>query len=153
MSRRTAVLFGTTWLTVLFVANACREMLKRNHNQRDYEIVVPLELMLRREETKRIFNIVLGSIAGISLLVGGIIGASIFLVPADVAREVGSPGLLVATWVLSGLLAACGALCFAALAAAIQQATDVRMRELPMSPPKLLRQIIKQRSGGNGKNC
>jgi len=41
----------------------------------------------------------------------------------------------------------------AALAAAIQQATDVRMRELPMSPPKLLRQIIKQRSGGNGKNC
>ena len=39
----------------------------------------------------------------------------------------------------------------AALAAAIHQATGVRMRELPMSPPKLLHQILMQRSSGNGK--
>ena len=38
----------------------------------DYEIIVPLELLRQAEETKRIFNIVLGSIAGISLIVGGI---------------------------------------------------------------------------------
>ena len=63
----------------------------------------------------------LGQLEATTLLVGGTIGASIFLVPADVAREVGSPGLLVATWVLSGLLAACGALCFAELAAAIPE--------------------------------
>ena len=63
----------------------------------------------------------LGQLEATTLLVGGTIGASIFLVPADVAREVGSPGLLVATWVLSGLLAVCGALCFAELAAAIPE--------------------------------
>ena len=63
----------------------------------------------------------LGRFEATSLLVGGIIGASIFLVPADVAREVGSPGLLLVTWVLSGLLAVCGALCFAELAAAIPE--------------------------------
>ena len=46
-------------------------MLRREHDDKDYEVIVPLEL-LRAAETKRIFNIVLGSIAGISLLVGGI---------------------------------------------------------------------------------
>ena len=63
----------------------------------------------------------LGRLEATTLVVGGIIGASIFLVPADVAREVGSPGLLLVTWVLSGLLAVCGALCFAELAAAIPE--------------------------------
>jgi hypothetical protein len=35
-------------------------------------LIVPLQLLRQAEETKRIFNIVLGSIAAISLLVGGI---------------------------------------------------------------------------------
>ena len=57
---------------VPMIANAAREMLSRFHeDKRDYEVVVPLELLARAEETKRIFNIVLGSIAGISLLVAG----------------------------------------------------------------------------------
>jgi APA family basic amino acid/polyamine antiporter len=63
----------------------------------------------------------LGPVEATTLVVGGIIGASIFLVPADVAREVGSPGLLVVAWVLSGLLAVCGALCFAELSAAMPE--------------------------------
>jgi putative ABC transport system permease protein len=57
---------------VPMVADACRTMLARDHNQKDYEVIVPLEQLLAAKETERIFNLVLGSIAGISLLVGGI---------------------------------------------------------------------------------
>jgi APA family basic amino acid/polyamine antiporter len=61
----------------------------------------------------------LGSLEATTLVVGGIIGISIFVVPADVARLVGAPGLMLVTWALSGFLATCGALCLAELSAAI----------------------------------
>jgi len=49
-----------------------RMLLRRHSNVNDFEIKVP-ELLLKQEQrTKDIFNIVLGVIAGISLLVGGI---------------------------------------------------------------------------------
>src|SRR5207249_12002200 len=48
------------------------EVMERNHKKKDYDIIVPLELLKRAERTKEIFNIVLGSIAAISLIVGGI---------------------------------------------------------------------------------
>lgn len=63
----------------------------------------------------------LGPLEAIALVVGGTIGASIFLVPSAVAREVGSPGLALAAWGLTGLLALCGALSFAELAGAIPE--------------------------------
>lgn len=55
------------------IADVCSRMLLRRHNTvLDFEISIP-ELMLKQQQrTKDIFNIVLGAIAGISLLVGGI---------------------------------------------------------------------------------
>ena len=54
-------------------AEMIKRMLQRRHNTViDFEIVVP-ELLLKQEQrTKTIFNIVLGAIASISLIVGGI---------------------------------------------------------------------------------
>ena len=55
------------------VADVIRRLLTRRHNEVvDFEITVP-ELLLKQEQrTKTIFNIVLGAIASISLVVGGI---------------------------------------------------------------------------------
>jgi len=53
-------------------AKGIENMLARFHKKKDYQISVPLALLRQAEATKRMFNIVLGSIAGISLLVGGI---------------------------------------------------------------------------------
>jgi putative ABC transport system permease protein len=49
-----------------------RMMLRRHLGVKDYEITVPEMLLKQQQRTKDIFNIVLGAIAGISLLVGGI---------------------------------------------------------------------------------
>ena len=45
---------------------------KIHHAVKDWDIVVPLDLLRQREQTQNIFTIVMGSIAGISLIVGGI---------------------------------------------------------------------------------
>lgn len=48
-------------------------LMNRKHNGvKDFEITVPELLLKQQQRTKDIFNIVLGAIAGISLLVGGI---------------------------------------------------------------------------------
>jgi putative ABC transport system permease protein len=49
-----------------------RIMERRHYAVDDYEIIVPEALVEQSQQTQRIFNIVMGAIAGISLLVGGI---------------------------------------------------------------------------------
>lgn len=49
-----------------------RYLKRRHYDVIDYEITIPELLLKQQQRTKNIFNIVLGAIAGISLLVGGI---------------------------------------------------------------------------------
>ena len=54
-------------------ANLIHATLKRRHNNAgDYQISIPEELLRQRQKTQRVFNVVMGAIASISLLVGGI---------------------------------------------------------------------------------
>ncbi len=55
--------------------------------------------------------------AATALVVGGTIGVGIFLTPAEMARALASPGLLLLVWLFMGGTAFCGALCFGELAA------------------------------------
>src|SRR3989454_10959269 len=56
------------------------------------------------------------------VVVGSMIGSGIFIVSADMSRTLGSPGWLLAAWVLTGLLTVVGALSYGELAAMMPRA-------------------------------
>jgi len=72
-------------------ANIINGIVSKRHNLvPDYQIIVPEELLKQSQETQRIFNIVMGAIAGISLLVGGIGIMNIMLASVlERTREIG----------------------------------------------------------------
>jgi len=74
------------------VAPMISTMFERFHDSEavDYEVSVPLELLRQAEETQAVWNWTLGSIAGISLLVGGIGIMNIMLASVtERTREIG----------------------------------------------------------------
>ncbi len=65
-------------------------MTRRHNSVKDFSITIPQALLRQSKETQRIFNIVMGAIAGISLLVGGIGIMNIMLATVlERTREIG----------------------------------------------------------------
>ena len=54
----------------------------------------------------------LGLFDSITLVAGSMIGSGIFIVAADIVRQVGSPAALLATWIVAGLMTIAGALAY-----------------------------------------
>jgi basic amino acid/polyamine antiporter, APA family len=53
---------------------------------------------------------------GISIVAGAMIGSGIFIVSADIARSVGSPGWLMVVWLITGIITVIGAVSYGELA-------------------------------------
>jgi putative ABC transport system permease protein len=72
-------------------ARVTERILQRRHKGiSDFDIVIPAELLKQSQQTQRIFNVVMGAIASISLLVGGIGIMNIMLATVTQrAREIG----------------------------------------------------------------
>ena len=64
----------------------------------------------------------LGLLDGTMLVVGSMIGSGIFIVSADIARQVGSAGWLILIWVISGLITVIAAVSYGELSAMFPKA-------------------------------
>lgn len=97
LSEITLQVFDEKYVTQ--TAEMTRQLLLRSHpDASDFKIQVPLELLAQANEEKRMWNMVLGSIAGISLLVGGIGIMNIMLASVtERTREIGIRRALGAT--------------------------------------------------------
>jgi len=63
----------------------------------------------------------LGLVDSVAIIVGIIIGVGIFRVPSSIAGYLHTPALILAAWIVGGLLALCGGLCYAELSASLPE--------------------------------
>src|SRR5215813_1216751 len=64
----------------------------------------------------------LGLTSATTLVMGSMIGSGIFIVSAEIAREVNSPALLIGAWLVTGFMTIVGALSYGELAAMMPRA-------------------------------
>ena len=64
----------------------------------------------------------LGLFDATMVVVGSMIGSGIFLVSAEMGRQIGSPGFLLVAWLITGLLTVTAALSYGELAAMMPRA-------------------------------
>jgi len=68
---------------------------------------------------------VLGLVSVVGIVVGTMIGSGIFINPAKVAKDLGTPALMLAVWVVGGILSFFGALAIAELASVYSQSGGI----------------------------
>src|SRR5256885_658375 len=73
-------------------------------------------------ETKGTFARSLGLLDSTMIVAGSMIGSGIFIVSADMSRQVGSSGWLLVVWLITGLLTLIAALSYGELAAMMPRA-------------------------------
>ncbi|HSC45788.1 MAG TPA: amino acid permease [Candidatus Acidoferrum sp.] len=79
------------------------------------ETALPVTTPTKKEEPG--FVRAIGLFDGTMIVVGSMIGSGIFIVAADISRTTGSPGGLLLTWIITGLLTIAAALTYGELAA------------------------------------
>jgi APA family basic amino acid/polyamine antiporter len=73
-------------------------------------------------KAKRQLQRQLGLASATAIVVGEVIAIGIFLTPAEMSKTIGSPVWVTAVWLLMGVMALCGALCYGELAARFPEA-------------------------------
>ena len=71
---------------------------------------------MTEQHPAREFKHGLGLLDSTMIVIGSMIGSGIFIVSADIARTVGSPGMLLLVWLITGLITVTGALSYGELA-------------------------------------
>jgi len=80
------------------------------------------EVAENEQQSKEGFIRGLGLLDSTMIVAGSMIGAGIFIVSADIGRQVGSPGWLLVVWLVTGFLTIVGALSYGELAAMMPKA-------------------------------
>lgn len=83
---------------------------------------MPAETDVAVESTAEGFRRGLGLFDSVMVVVGIMVGSGIFIVSAEMSRQIGSPGWLLVAWVITGVLTVAGALSYGELAAMMPQA-------------------------------
>ncbi len=145
LDRLTIRVAGTNVITG--ISETITRMLERRHNKVvDFEVEVPEMLLKQEQRTKTIFNIVLGAIASISLIVGGIGIMNIMLASViertkeiGIRRSIGAKQKDITVQFLSEAVALClaggiaGILFGVALSYAIEKFTNIATIITPIS--------------------